>query len=83
MASYLGATLLDLVDWESCIDYRELWRGALVIREKKVGTVNSFYIICLISVFFNLEKQYKNWRKKMKYPIQCIEAQECNNISFC
>lgn len=38
MASYLSASLMEPADLDSCIDHGELWRGALVIREKKVGT---------------------------------------------
>ncbi|KAM7420437.1 hypothetical protein PAMA_014926 [Pampus argenteus] len=34
-ASYLGAGLVELADLGSCIDRSELWRGGLVIREKK------------------------------------------------
>ncbi|XP_074510299.1 mdm2-binding protein [Sebastes fasciatus] len=34
-ASYLSAGLVEPADLHSCMDYRELWRGGLVIREKK------------------------------------------------
>uniref|UniRef100_UPI0037E8F905 mdm2-binding protein n=1 Tax=Semicossyphus pulcher TaxID=241346 RepID=UPI0037E8F905 len=34
-ASYLSASLVAPADLESCISHRELWRGGLVIREKK------------------------------------------------
>ncbi|XP_045901826.1 mdm2-binding protein isoform X2 [Micropterus dolomieu] len=34
-ASYLSAGLVEPGDLDSCIDHRELWRGGLVIREKK------------------------------------------------
>ncbi|XP_068179800.1 mdm2-binding protein [Antennarius striatus] len=34
-ASYLSADLVESTDLESCIDCRELWRGGLLIREKK------------------------------------------------
>ncbi|XP_056142591.1 mdm2-binding protein [Lampris incognitus] len=34
-ASYLSANLVDSADLDSCIDTRELWRGGLLIREKK------------------------------------------------
>uniref|UniRef100_UPI003AAFB71C mdm2-binding protein n=1 Tax=Centroberyx gerrardi TaxID=166262 RepID=UPI003AAFB71C len=34
-ASYLGASLVEPTDLDSCINHRELWRGGLVIREKK------------------------------------------------
>ncbi|XP_063734700.1 mdm2-binding protein isoform X2 [Eleginops maclovinus] len=34
-ASYLSAALVEPADLHSCLDHRELWRGGLVIREKK------------------------------------------------
>ncbi|XP_042280575.1 mdm2-binding protein [Thunnus maccoyii] len=34
-ASYLNAALVEPADLGSCIDHNELWRGGLVIREKK------------------------------------------------
>ncbi|XP_069549320.1 mdm2-binding protein [Brachyistius frenatus] len=34
-ASSLGAGLVGPADLDSCIDYREIWRGGLVVREKK------------------------------------------------
>ncbi|KAM3873426.1 mdm2-binding protein [Diretmus argenteus] len=34
-ASYLSATVVEPADLDSCINHRELWRGGLVIREKK------------------------------------------------
>ncbi|KAI3360854.1 hypothetical protein L3Q82_013074 [Scortum barcoo] len=34
-ALYLSAGLVEPADLDSCIDHRELWRGGLVIREKK------------------------------------------------
>ncbi|XP_036931581.1 mdm2-binding protein isoform X1 [Acanthopagrus latus] len=34
-ASYLSASLVEPANLDSCIDHRELWRGGLVIREKK------------------------------------------------
>ncbi|XP_056300611.1 mdm2-binding protein [Pseudoliparis swirei] len=34
-ASYLSAGLVEPADLHSCMDHRELWRGSLVIREKK------------------------------------------------
>ncbi|XP_037640630.1 mdm2-binding protein [Sebastes umbrosus] len=34
-ASYLSASLVEPADLHSCMDHRELWRGGLVIREKK------------------------------------------------
>ncbi|KAM9353128.1 mdm2-binding protein [Symphorus nematophorus] len=34
-ASYLRASLVEPTVLDSCIDHRELWRGGLVIREKK------------------------------------------------
>lgn len=37
MASYLCATLIEPTDLRNHIDSGELWRGALVIREKTVG----------------------------------------------
>uniref|UniRef100_A0A3B5MBK9 Uncharacterized protein n=1 Tax=Xiphophorus couchianus TaxID=32473 RepID=A0A3B5MBK9_9TELE len=47
VASSLSARLLEPADLFNCIDYRELWRGDLVIREKKVRTE-----IFLFSLFF-------------------------------
>uniref|UniRef100_A0A3Q4B1N6 MDM2 binding protein n=1 Tax=Mola mola TaxID=94237 RepID=A0A3Q4B1N6_MOLML len=35
VVSNLSAVLIEPADLESCIDHREAWRGALVIREKK------------------------------------------------
>uniref|UniRef100_A0A8C9XTD3 MDM2 binding protein n=1 Tax=Sander lucioperca TaxID=283035 RepID=A0A8C9XTD3_SANLU len=35
-ASYLSAGLVEPADLHNCMDHRELWRGGLVIREKKV-----------------------------------------------
>lgn len=40
MASYLCATMMEPAELKNCIDHRELWRGSLVIREKKVGTLD-------------------------------------------
>nr|XP_046255779.1 mdm2-binding protein [Scatophagus argus] len=37
-ASYLRAGLVEPTDLHSCIDHRELWRGGLVIREKKYAS---------------------------------------------
>uniref|UniRef100_A0A8C2X8Y0 MDM2 binding protein n=1 Tax=Cyclopterus lumpus TaxID=8103 RepID=A0A8C2X8Y0_CYCLU len=37
-ASYLSASLVEPADLHNCMDHRELWRGGLVIREKKVRT---------------------------------------------
>uniref|UniRef100_A0A8C2X557 MDM2 binding protein n=1 Tax=Cyclopterus lumpus TaxID=8103 RepID=A0A8C2X557_CYCLU len=34
-ASYLSASLVEPADLHNCMDHRELWRGGLVIREKK------------------------------------------------
>ncbi|XP_070768501.1 mdm2-binding protein [Enoplosus armatus] len=34
-ASYLSAGLVEPADLDSCMDHRELWRGGLVVREKK------------------------------------------------
>ncbi|XP_023265041.1 mdm2-binding protein isoform X3 [Seriola lalandi dorsalis] len=34
-ASYLSAGLVEPGDLDSCVDHRELWRGGLVIRERK------------------------------------------------
>ncbi|XP_059196149.1 mdm2-binding protein [Centropristis striata] len=34
-ASYLSGSLVEPADLHSCIDHREVWRGGLVIREKK------------------------------------------------
>lgn len=49
MVSNLSAVLIEPADLESCIDHREAWRGALVIREKKVGTSESldFFLLKL------------------------------------
>uniref|UniRef100_A0A3P9HFK5 MDM2 binding protein n=1 Tax=Oryzias latipes TaxID=8090 RepID=A0A3P9HFK5_ORYLA len=38
VASSLGAGLLGPADLFSCIDHREMWRGGLLIREKKCGS---------------------------------------------
>uniref|UniRef100_A0A3P9JVC4 MDM2 binding protein n=1 Tax=Oryzias latipes TaxID=8090 RepID=A0A3P9JVC4_ORYLA len=38
VASSLGAGLLGPADLFSCIDHREMWRGDLLIREKKCGS---------------------------------------------
>ncbi|KAG7229397.1 hypothetical protein INR49_012788 [Caranx melampygus] len=35
VASYLSAGLVDPANLDSCVNHRELWRGGLVIREKK------------------------------------------------
>lgn len=40
-ASYLSANLVDPSDLDTCISHRELWRGGLVIREKKVITAEN------------------------------------------
>ncbi|XP_068425642.1 mdm2-binding protein isoform X2 [Clinocottus analis] len=34
-ASYLSASLVEPADLHNCMDHRELWRGGLLIREKK------------------------------------------------
>ncbi|KAM3615013.1 uncharacterized protein V6R79_022194 [Siganus canaliculatus] len=34
-ASYLSASLVEPLDLTSCIDHRDLWRGGVVVREKK------------------------------------------------
>lgn len=36
MASSISAALVKLADLDSCIDSKEMWRGSLLIREKKV-----------------------------------------------
>lgn len=36
MASSISAALVKLADLDSCIDSKEIWRGSLLIREKKV-----------------------------------------------
>lgn len=51
VASYLSADLVEPVDLDSCIDHRELWRGSLVIREKKVWILDSGKV-CRVGVFF-------------------------------
>ncbi|XP_011603791.2 mdm2-binding protein isoform X3 [Takifugu rubripes] len=38
MASYLCATIIEPAELRNCIDHRELWRGSLVIREKKYAS---------------------------------------------
>lgn len=35
VASYLSASLVEPAKLDSCVDHREMWRGSLVIREKK------------------------------------------------
>uniref|UniRef100_A0A672YAX2 MDM2 binding protein n=1 Tax=Sphaeramia orbicularis TaxID=375764 RepID=A0A672YAX2_9TELE len=42
-ASYLSAGLVAPAELDSCIDHREMWRGGLVIREKKVRNVFHYY----------------------------------------
>lgn len=37
VASYLSAGLVAPADLDSCVDHREVWRGGLIIREKKVS----------------------------------------------
>lgn len=37
VASYLDASVTDSAGLQGCVDHEEVWRGALVIREKKVG----------------------------------------------
>ncbi|TDH11898.1 hypothetical protein EPR50_G00067130 [Perca flavescens] len=37
-ASYLSAGLVEPADLHNCMDHRELWRGGLVIREKKYAS---------------------------------------------
>lgn len=39
MASYLNAAVVMTSDLVDCVDHNELWRGSLVIREKKVMKV--------------------------------------------
>uniref|UniRef100_A0A667YB26 MDM2 binding protein n=1 Tax=Myripristis murdjan TaxID=586833 RepID=A0A667YB26_9TELE len=48
-ASYLSAGLVEPADLDSCIDHRELWRGGLLIREKKCVSELSFEGFCLRS----------------------------------
>uniref|UniRef100_A0A3B4F402 MDM2 binding protein n=1 Tax=Pundamilia nyererei TaxID=303518 RepID=A0A3B4F402_9CICH len=36
MASSISAALVKLADLDSCIDSKEMWRGSLLVREKKV-----------------------------------------------
>lgn len=38
VASYLNASVAEAAGLQGCVDHEEVWRGALVIREKKVGT---------------------------------------------
>lgn len=40
VASYLSASVIDWASLHGCVDHEEVWRGALVIREKKVGTLD-------------------------------------------
>jgi hypothetical protein len=37
VAASLGATVVGPAEMDSCIDHKEQWRGALLIREKKVS----------------------------------------------
>lgn len=39
VVSYLSAGVMKPADLDSCIDHEEVWRGALLIREEKVGTL--------------------------------------------
>ncbi|KAM4633825.1 mdm2-binding protein [Polymixia lowei] len=38
VASYLSAGVVEPADLDSCIDHREMWRGGLLIREKKCAS---------------------------------------------
>ncbi|KAF7665177.1 hypothetical protein LDENG_00151960 [Lucifuga dentata] len=52
-ACYLSADLVEPADLDSCIDHRELWRGGLVIREKKDGANRSLGLdLCCRKVCF-------------------------------
>lgn len=37
MASYLNASVAEASGLDGCLDHEEVWRGALVVRERKVG----------------------------------------------
>lgn len=39
VASYLNASVAEMSGLDGCVDHEEVWRGALVIREKKVGNL--------------------------------------------
>ena len=40
MAASLSATVVGPAEMDSCLDHKEQWRGALLIREKKVSCLS-------------------------------------------
>uniref|UniRef100_A0A7N6AY75 MDM2 binding protein n=1 Tax=Anabas testudineus TaxID=64144 RepID=A0A7N6AY75_ANATE len=46
-ASHLSAGLVEPADLDSCIDSKELWRGSLVVRERKVSVHKNVKSECL------------------------------------
>ena len=68
-ASYLSASLVEPANLDSCIDHRELWRGGLVIREKKVrkpgsGASELSVLVLHIHFTFVLLWGVGNWWRK-------------------
>lgn len=59
MATYLNASMTNVASLDDCIDPKEVWRGALVIREKKVRTCVCRGKKCCASAPF-LKKKLKN-----------------------
>uniref|UniRef100_A0A3P9NYT5 MDM2 binding protein n=1 Tax=Poecilia reticulata TaxID=8081 RepID=A0A3P9NYT5_POERE len=51
VATSLSARLLEPAELFNCINYRELWRGGLVIREKKVSTGIFLSSLCVYFIF--------------------------------
>lgn len=55
VASYLKASTTESANLDDCVNLDEVWRGALVIREKKVGHLlpnAHFHRKCCTSVSF-------------------------------
>ncbi|XP_061919359.1 mdm2-binding protein isoform X2 [Entelurus aequoreus] len=55
-ASYLSAGLVDSAELRSCIDPSEMWRGGLMVREKKYMSELRFDGFCLRSPVHNISR---------------------------
>nr|XP_057941633.1 mdm2-binding protein isoform X2 [Doryrhamphus excisus] len=56
MASYLSAGVVESAELRSCIDPSEMWRGGLVVREKKYASELRFDGFCLRSSAHNISR---------------------------
>lgn len=72
VASYLNASVTELAGLDSCVDHEEVWRGALVIREKKVGPfdccVQTQFVSQKVLHFDSFFKKLSGWLDRILIP---------------